>query len=115
VRVVARWRHRALVYRGRLPVIPLVLILVAGALTTGALTGRLLVGGVVAAVLVVGWIAYGMRITRLTPAGPGGNGPTPPGGAGVREPRRPLPVAPAGAAERQIGEDEPPDRAVALA
>jgi hypothetical protein len=65
-------------------------------------------------VVVAAWLAAVLRITHPLPAGPGGDGPAPPGGAGVREPRRPLPVAPAGVAERRrYDEDEPPFRVVA--
>ena len=48
-------------------------------------------------VAVLVWLMLALRVTRLEPAGPRGDGPAPPGGAGVREPRA-LPLAPAGAA-----------------
>ena len=45
-------------------------------------------------------------LRRLVTAGPfgppGGRGDADPGGAGVREPRRPLPRSPHGAAERPL-------------
>jgi hypothetical protein len=81
----------------------------------GILAGHVVVGTVVAGQVVVGWMGYGIRVTRTVPAGPGGDGPAPPGGASMREPRRPLPIAPAGSAARQRYEDEPPGQAVALA
>jgi hypothetical protein len=115
VRVVARTRRHALVYRGRAWALVLALILVATALAAGIPTGRSILGAVVAGVVVVAWLGYGIRVTRLVPAGPGGDGPAPPGGASAREPRRPLPVSPTGTAARQRDEDEPLGQAVALA
>jgi hypothetical protein len=56
----------------------------------------------VLAVLV--WL--GFRRPRV-PAGPHRDGPAPPGGAGVREPRRPRPVSPAGAAARPHPDQDP--------
>jgi hypothetical protein len=88
--------------------------LVVAALAAGTLAGYLTVGAVVAGLVVVAWLGYGMRVTRLVPAGPRGDGPAPPGGASMREPRRPLPVAPSGTAARPRHEDEPPGQAVAL-
>jgi hypothetical protein len=72
-------------------------VLAAGAVTVAALTGYLLVGAGAVMLSTLAWVAYAWRRSRAA-AGPG-NGPAPPGGAGVREPRRPLPFAPAGAAE----------------
>jgi hypothetical protein len=114
-RVLIRARRRALVYRRRGPIPTIVLLLLAAAaLVVGGTTGHLLVGGIGAAVVVAAGLAAVLRITRPVPAGPRGDGPAPPGGAGVREPRRPLPVAPSGVAERRRYEgDEPPFRAVA--
>jgi hypothetical protein len=57
---------------------------------------------IVLAVLV--WL--GFRRPRV-PAGPHRDGPAPPGGAGVREPRRPLPMGPAGAAARPRPDQDP--------
>jgi hypothetical protein len=88
--------------------------LAAAALAVGVIVGHLIVGAVVAGLAVAAWLATAMRVTRLIPAGPRGDGPAPPGGASVREPRRRLPVAPVGAAVRPRDEDEPPGQAVAL-
>ena len=113
--VLARTRHHRLVYRGRVSALVLMLVLVGTALAVGTLTGHLVVGTVVAGLVLVAWIGYGIRMRRPVPAGPRGDGPAPPGGASMREPRRPLPIAPAGTAARQRYEDEPPGHAVALA
>jgi hypothetical protein len=48
------------------------------------------------------WIAYALRLKRLIASG--GGGPDAPPGAGVREPRRPLPKRPAGAAAISAGD-----------
>jgi len=114
VRVLVRLRRRAVVYRGRGRVLLAMLVLVAGAFTSGLVTGHVLAGVGGMALLLAAWLAYALRVTRLVPAGPGGDGPTPPGGAGVREPRRPRPLSPAGAAMMPIDRDEPPGQAVAL-
>lgn len=114
VRVIGRTRHHQLVYRGRASALVLMVGLVVAALAAGTLAGYLTVGAVVAGLVVVAWLGYGMRVTRLVPAGPRGDGPAPPGGASMREPRRPLPVAPSGTAARPRHEDEPPGQAVAL-
>jgi hypothetical protein len=116
VRVVARTRRHRLVYRGRMSALVLMPVLFAAALIVGAVAGRLGLAAVVAGLVVAAWLGYGMRFTRLVPAGPRGDGPAPPGGASVREPRRPLPLSPAGAAARpRYEDDEPPGQAVALA
>jgi len=115
-RVLIRGRRRALVYRRHHLLVRAVVlvVLVAAALVTGGTTGHLVVGGIAAAVVVAAWLAAILRITRPVAAGPRGDGPAPPGGAGVREPRRPLPVAPSGMAERRrYEEDDPPFRVVA--
>ena len=114
-RGLIRFRRHRLVYRRRGPVPAILLVvLVAAALVTGGTTGHLVVGAIAAAVVVAAWLAAVLRITRPVAAGPRGDGPAPPGGAGVREPRRPLPVAPSGAAERRrYEEDDPPFRVVA--
>jgi hypothetical protein len=115
VRVVARTRRHTLVYRGRIWGLVLMLVLVAAAFTVGTVLGHLALSTVTAGLAVGAWLWYGMRITRFVPAGPRGDGPAPPGGASVREPRRPLPLSPAGAAARPRDEDESPGQAVALA
>lgn len=114
VRVVARVRDRAVVYRGRGPVLLVMLALVAAAFTTGLLTRHILAGTGTVAILLAAWLVYALTVTRLRPAGSGGDGPPPPGGAGVREPRRPRPLSPSGAAAAPIDYDEPPGRTVAV-
>jgi len=114
-RVVARRGGRALVYRAPGWSAAMLLALVAALVTGAAAVGYLLVGGVAAVVVTLAWLAFALRITSLLPAGPHGDGPAPPGGAGVREPRRPLPYAPAGGATISLSDEEPPQRAVALA
>jgi hypothetical protein len=103
------------VYRGRLPMLLVLLVLVAAAVTTALLSRHVLASAGGVALLLVGWLAHALRVIRLLPAGPGGDGPAPPGGAGVREPRRPMPQSPTGAAVMPIDDDEPPGRIVALA
>lgn len=112
VRVLARHGSRALTYRGRLPVLLLFLVLAATAITVGLFTGRVFLTATVVVVLALAWASYALRLTRITPVGP--DGWPPPGGAAVREPRRPLPKAPGGAAAFPL-DDEPPTSAVALA
>jgi hypothetical protein len=114
VRVLLRARHHRLAYRGRL--IPLIAsTAVTGvALATGTATGHLRIGALVAGLTVAAWLAHSLRLTRPVPAGPHGDGPAPPGGASVREPRRPLPTSPAGSTARtRPGHDEP-GQAIAL-
>ena len=89
-------RHR-LLYAGRWPVTALAGLVSVAALVSGLVLGLLLVALAPVAVVAL-WAAYALRWRRLEPAG--GNGPDSPPGAGVREPRRPLPKSPAGAAER---------------
>jgi len=114
VRVLARRGDRALSYRGR-PVALLVLtVLVIATLAAGVVTGLLVAAAASAGLLLLVWLAYALRLTRIVPAGPG-DGPTPPGGASMREPRRPLPHSPAGAAALPIPDEEPPGAAIALA
>ncbi|MFF7597746.1 hypothetical protein [Streptomyces mirabilis] len=54
-----------------------------------------------------------LRVIRMAPACPGSGGPGP-GGACVREPRRPHPAPPGGAIGLPLPED-PPNGAAALA
>ena len=115
VRVLARTRRHRLVYRGWVSALVLMLVLVVAALAISTVAGHAVVGAVVAGLVVVAWLGYGMRVMRLASAGPRGDGPAPPGGASMREPRRPLPLSPAGTAARPRYEDEPPGQAVALA
>jgi hypothetical protein len=115
VRVMARTCRHRLMYRGRAWGLALMAALAVALLAVGVAAGHEVVGGVMAGVVAAAWLGYTIRVTRLVPAGPRGDGPAPPGGASVGEPRRPLPVSPAGSAARQRYEDEPPGRAVALA
>src|SRR5436190_6390963 len=55
VRVVTRVRGRAVVYRGRGPVLLVMLALVAAAFATGLLTGRVLAGAGAVVALLVAW------------------------------------------------------------
>ena len=115
-RLRARRRERTLLYRAPLRMLALLLGVVAALTTAAIATKYLLAGAVVVGTAVLAWLALALRASHLEPAGPRGDGPTPPGGAGVREPRRPLPFAPAGAAAMSLPEEEePPRRAVALA
>jgi hypothetical protein len=113
-RVVVRTRRHQLVYRGRIRVLALPLVLVGAGVATGTAIGHLGWSVLVAGLLVVAWLGYWIRLARRVPAGPRGNGPAPPGGAGVREPRRPLPMSPAGSAARPRPEQEPPGQAAAM-
>src|SRR5581483_3973937 len=92
VRVVIRTRHHRLVYRGRIASLIAVAALTGVVVGTGAAIGRLDVAALVAGPAVAAWLAYQVRLIRPVPAGPRGDGPAPPGGASVREPRRPLPM-----------------------
>jgi len=112
VRVLARRNTRALTYRGRLPALLLLAALIAAAITSGLVTERPGTATIAVAAFALVWIAYALRISRITPVGPD-SGP-PPGGAGVREPRRPLPKTSGGAAVFPL-DDDPPNSAVALA
>jgi hypothetical protein len=112
-RVLARRRDRALIYRAPARTVVLLAGMVAAIITVALVTGFVLAGAVLVGAIVLAWLALALRVTRLEPAGPRGDGPTPPGGAGVREPRRPLPFAPAGAAAMPLPDEEPPRRAVA--
>jgi hypothetical protein len=118
VRVARRLRYRRrgyrLVYRGRLVVLIALAVLIGVALGTGTATGHLGIGALSAGLLVTAWLAYSLRLVRLVPAGPRGDGPAPPGGASVREPRRPLPMSPAGSTARPRPDQEEPGQAVAL-
>jgi hypothetical protein len=108
--------YRRLTRRPHRVLFSLLTLVVAGALTAAALAGFLLVGLAVTGVLVLVRLAFALRLGRLQPFGPSGGGPASPGGASVREPRRPRPQSPAGAAMLPLpDEDDPPRRAVALA
>jgi hypothetical protein len=115
VRVLVRSRRHALLYQGRVWALLLTLALGAIGAVAGVVIGHIVVGVAVAGAALLAWLGYAMRVTQLVPTGPHGDGPAPPGGAGVREPRQPLPISPAGTAARQRYDDEPPGQAVALA
>jgi hypothetical protein len=114
VRVVAKTRRHRLVYRGRFSSLVLLAVLLGAVLAAGTVTGHTGVAAIVAGAVVLAWLAYRIRLDRLVPAGPHGDGPAPPGGASVREPRRPLPMCPGGSAARPRPDQEPPGQAVAL-
>jgi hypothetical protein len=114
-RVLARRRARILVYRAPGTALALLVGVVAGLAIAAVATGYALAGTVTIGVVILAWLALALRVSIPEPAGPRGDGPAPPGGAAVREPRRPLPFAPAGAAAMQLPEEEPPRRSVALA
>jgi hypothetical protein len=114
VHVVVRSRQHQLVYRGRIAVLVVTVALIAAALGAGTATGHLGMSVLVTGLLGAAWLGYGMRLDRRIPAGPYGDGSAPPGGAGVREPRRPLPLSPAGAAARPMPDQDPPGQAAAL-
>jgi hypothetical protein len=108
-------RQRRLLYRAPTRTVALLVSVVVAVTAAAVLTGYFLAGAVIVGVTVLAWLAFALRVSRrLAPAGPPGDGPTPPGGAGVREPRRPLPLTPAGAAAMPLPEEEPPGQAVAL-
>jgi hypothetical protein len=88
------------VYRGRWQFAALASVVVVAGIAVAAIVGRGDIATVPVAVAAV-WLIYAIRL-QPTPAGGGGNGPGPEPGAGVREPRRPLPKSPAGVAERSI-------------
>jgi hypothetical protein len=113
-RVRARRRERTLLYRAPARALALLVGLVAALTIAAVATGYVLAGAITVGVAVLAWLTLALRVTRLEPAGPGGNGPTAPGGAGVREPRRPLPMAPAGAAAMPLPEEDGQRRAVGL-
>ncbi|MZD04471.1 hypothetical protein GTW43_05165 [Streptomyces sp. SID5785] len=71
--------------------------MVAGLLVGGAVAGLLPATGTGAAFVTLVWAACTLRVLRLDPACPAPGGAPGPGGAGLREPRRPKPVPPSGA------------------
>jgi len=98
-RVLARRGDRALVYRAPGAAVASLLVLVAALVTTAILADYLVLGIAASVVAVVVWLRLAIRMVRLAPSGRRGrDGPFPPGGAGVREPRRPVPSAPSGSA-----------------
>ena len=111
-----RYGGRKVILRGGLPLLLVVGVVVAATVIAAVISGYVLPGIVAAALVVGAWLAYGLRVRRAVGAwtGPRGDGPAPPGGAGVREPRRPRPHSPAGAAALPGDDDEYPHRAVAI-
>ena len=100
-----RRRERTLLYRAPARALVLLLGIVAALATAAATTGYFRAGAVTIGVAVVAWLILALRVTRLQPAVPRGDGPTASGGAGVREPRRPMPLAPAGAAAMPLPQE----------
>ncbi|HEY2670612.1 MAG TPA: hypothetical protein VGJ07_09585 [Rugosimonospora sp.] len=113
-RVLVRSRHHQLVYRGRIAALAVTVALIAAALGAGTATRHLGMSVLVTGLFMAAWLGYGMRLDRRIPAGPHWDGPAPPGGAGVREPLRPLPLSPAGSAARPMPDQDPPGQAAAL-
>jgi hypothetical protein len=114
VRVVIRIRHHRLLYKGRIAALIALAALIGAALGTGAATGHLSIGVLLAGLSVTAWLAYSLRLIRPVSAGPHGDGPAPPGGASVREPRRPLPISPSGCSARPRPDQDEPGQAIAL-
>ena len=113
-RVVLRTRRHRLVYRGRVAALIVLAASTGAALSAGTVTGHLGIGTAAAGLIVVAWLASSLRLTRPVSSGPPRGGPAPPGGASVREPRRPLPVCPAGSAARLRPDQDAPGQAVTL-
>ncbi|MEV6850304.1 hypothetical protein [Actinoplanes sp. NPDC051411] len=107
-------RKRELAYRGRVAVLIPLLGLVGLALVTGAVNNRLGAGALVAGLAVAVGLAHGLRLARPVLTGPRGDGPTPPGGAAVREPRRPLPMSPSGCGARPSRDPDESGHAIAM-
>jgi hypothetical protein len=100
-RVLLRSRRHRLVYAGRWPLAAIAIALCVGVAVVAAVAGPPTIASA-SAVVIAAWIMYALRLQRLVPAGIRGDGPDSPPGIGVREPRRPLPKSPAGAAERPL-------------
>jgi hypothetical protein len=100
-RVVFRFRRRRIVYVGRWPLAATAILLCAAAIAIGSVVGQVLIA-LASVVVTAVWIAYAIRVQRPITAGIGGDGPDSPPGAGVREPRRPLPTGPTGRGERTL-------------
>jgi hypothetical protein len=114
VRGAIRTRHYRLLYRGRIVALIALTALIGVAIGTGAATGHLGIGALLAGLCVTAWLAYSVRVIRAVPAGPHGDGPAPPGGASVREPRRPLPISPSGCTAQPRPSQDAPGQAIAL-
>ncbi len=111
---IAKLGRTVATYRGCLRRSLSVSAAMAGLLLGGALAGVLLPTGAAAAVLALLWVVTTVRVVRLVPSCGSLDGGPGPGGAGVREPRRPKPCPPSGAVSLPMPKD-PPDGAAALA
>jgi hypothetical protein len=100
-RVLLRSRHHRLVYAGRWQLAAIAVALCIAAAVVAAVAGPPTIA-TASALVIAAWTTYALRLQRLVPAGLRGDGPDSPPGVGVREPRRPLPKSPAGAAERPL-------------
>jgi hypothetical protein len=114
VRVMVRTRRHQVVYRRRIALLAVLVGLIDAGFAAGAITGHSGLSVLLTGLLVAAWLGYAIRLDRRAPAGPRGDGPAPPGGAGVREPRRPLPISTAGAAARPRPDRDPAGPAAAL-
>ncbi len=104
-RRVVRLGRTVITYRGCFRWSLLVSAAVAGLSAGGGAAGVLLLTWPVATVTALGWLALTLRLVRL---GPSRAGPAlGPGGAGVREPRRPKPRPPSGGIALPLPEDPP--------
>jgi hypothetical protein len=101
-RVVLHVRRLAIVHRGRPRAVVLAIALALCGLFIALAVGSRIAMIVAPAGVTVLWIGYALRLRRLVASG--GGGPDAPPGAGVREPRRPLPKSPAGAAAISAGD-----------
>jgi hypothetical protein len=84
-------------------------LFIAALVSVGALIHLLLVAVLVSSGFAVLWLIATVRLLHgiPLPMGPGGGGGgPPPDGGGVREPRRPLPLSPTGAAALPIPVEE---------
>lgn len=97
-RVLIRFHHRQIVLRTRPRPASLAGLLAFVGLVVGLVLERD-AATIASSIVVAAWLIYAIRVQRPIAAGWWG-GPDSPPGAGVREPRRPLPMSPAGAAER---------------
>ncbi|MBT2419382.1 hypothetical protein J7F01_32940 [Streptomyces sp. ISL-22] len=104
-RSVVRLGRTVVTYRGCFRWSLVAFAAVAGLFTGGAAASVLLPTGMAAAVVALVWGAFTLRVLRLAPpCGSPGSGPGP-GGAGVREPRRPKPGPPGDVIALHLPED----------
>jgi len=98
-RKIARVRDVEICLLGRIVRTAVLAILLIGVLVTGMLVQHWPLIGAVTAVLTLGWAISSLRVVPLIVAGGSGfrGDDSDEGGAGVREPRRPLPDLPGGA------------------